>query len=145
MMVSNQEGDFHLMNFQTRGGKLEETLLSSELRQTQFWKWQHRTVHHPNGGRCPKGAGTTPSDHKRDLIYIHRSALPGLTRRVETHTMNTCLCYNQMQGGESRQSIAWVGLLKELLPLRVEIQRKRYEGKHSREAKGKVKKDTDRR
>lgn len=38
MMVSNQESYFNLMNFQLQGGKLEETLPSSELRQTQFWK-----------------------------------------------------------------------------------------------------------
>lgn len=93
MMVSNQEDDFNLLNFQTQGGKLEETLPSSQLRQTQFWKWQHRFV-------SPKGADTSSPDPKRDLIYIHRSALTGLIRWIETHTVNLCLCDNQMQKAE---------------------------------------------
>lgn len=105
-MVFNQENDFNLMNFQTQGGKSEETLPSSELRQTQFWKWQHRTVHHPSvQGSWHYSSGSQERPHLHTQVCTHWPDTMGRN----PHCESMFVIQSNAKGGESRQGIVWEG------------------------------------
>lgn len=87
---------------------MEETLPSSELRQTHFWKGQHCTVHHPSGG--VKGELALLLRITREtLLHTQICTHWPDTKGRNLHHEHVFVLQSNAKGEESRQGIAWEG------------------------------------